>query len=111
MRKAAALLGSLTLVGCATSPDKIAAIPVPDAIYEGKSCPELRIARAEMALQLATLSQQQSSAVTGDTVGVLMVGLPLSSMGGNDVGPKVAESKGRLAAIDKFVAVKKCPVA
>jgi hypothetical protein len=96
------------LLGCATPPERIVATAVPDEIYAGHSCSQLKVDRAEAALAISTLSQQQASAVTGDTVGVLMVGLPLSSMGGNDVGAKLGEMKGRLVAIDTVIAEKKC---
>jgi hypothetical protein len=96
------------LFGCATPPERIVATAVPDEIYSGHSCSQLKVDRAEAALAVSTLSQQQASAVTGDTVGVLMIGLPLSSMGGNDVGAKLGEMKGRLVAIDAVMAQKKC---
>ena len=97
-----------SLVGCAIPAERVVAAAVPDEIYAGHSCSQLKVDRAEAALAVSTLSQQQASAVTGDTVGVLMVGLPLSSMGGSDVRAKLGEMKGRLIAIDTVIAKKKC---
>ena len=88
------------LASCAMAPDKIVATAVPEVIYEGHACPQLKVEKAETQLSLSTLSAQQSSAVTGDTVGVIFLGLPVSSMTGNDVSGKVGEAKGRIAAIE-----------
>lgn len=96
------------LSDCAKSPDSIAALPVPDVIYENRTCEQLRVQKAEAAIALATVSSQQSNAATSDAWGVALVGLPLSSMTGNDVSGKVAEAKGRVAAIETVMARKGC---
>ena len=52
---------------------------------------------AESRANVARLSSQQQSAVTGDFVGVLLIGLPISSMSGSDVEAELAIAKGQLA--------------
>ena len=97
------------LTGCASSPSAIQPLPVPDVLYANKSCAQLAEAEAEAQLNVASLSQQQSSAVTGDAVGVFMIGMPVSSMTGGDVSGKLAEQKGRVISIKKARAQKRCP--
>lgn len=109
MIRLSAVAALILLTACAKPPEQIVATTVPDEIYAASDCPTLRRTRAELALALSTLSHQQASAVTGDTVGVIMIGLPLSSMGGNDAAPRIAETKGRIDAVDRAIARKSCP--
>ncbi len=45
-------------------------------------------------------TKQQKDAVTGDAVGVLLIGVPVSSATGGDRETAIAVEKGRLAAIE-----------
>ena len=72
---------------CAKSPEDIAAIPMQGQF----NC---AVERAE----LARLEQDQRSARNSDTWGVLLLGIPVSSLFGGDVETKLAVAKGRVAA-------------
>jgi len=99
---------AINLASCASQPDKIAALSVSSSPYAGLGCSQLQSARAREALALADLSAKQSNAATGDALGVALIGLPVSSMTGNDVGPQIAQTKGRLNAIEKVRVTKRC---
>lgn len=109
MKLLLAAAAALCLAGCAASPETIVAAPISTDLYAGHSCGQLKEERAGVAADLQTVSAVQSNARVGDTVGVIMLGLPVSSMAGGNVGPKVAEDKGRLAAIDAVRVRKGCP--
>ena len=94
----------LILTACATPPEKIAAVQMSGAEYTGQSCDQLIAAKAASTQTLAALSKQQKDAVTGDAVGVLLIGVPLSSATGGDRETAIAVEKGRLAAIERVTA-------
>ena len=70
------------------------------APYEA-SCPHLSTA-------LAQASTQQEQARTNDTVGVILLGLPVSSMSGDNIAPEVARLKGETEAVRKAMITKGC---
>jgi hypothetical protein len=72
---------------CAKSPDKIQAI----AIQGNFKC-------SEEKPTLAALEAPQRNARNGDTIGVILTGIPVSSLAGNDLETQVAVAKGRVAA-------------
>jgi len=45
--------------------------------------------------RLAIVSNQQSKAATGDALGVFLIGVPVSSLAGNDNETEIAILKGR----------------
>ena len=53
---------------------------------------------------------RQENARTGDAVGVLLVGLPVSSMTGGNVAPEVARLKGEHEAVYRAAMEKGCTV-
>lgn len=93
------LTSAIGLSACAQSPDAIAPVSMGNA-FAGTSC---QSARAEMMREqqtLAALSSQQKSAVAGDAVGVLLIGVPVSSLTGNDKAGLIAASKGKVIALE-----------
>ena len=54
------------------------------------------------------LSAAQQSAATQDTVGVLLLGVPIASMSGGDKEAQLASEKGKLQAIDRQTVSKSC---
>jgi hypothetical protein len=49
-----------------------------------------------------------SSEVTGDTIGVLLIGIPVSSMSGNDLEGQIGASKGAAQALELEISRKSC---
>jgi hypothetical protein len=72
--------------GCATPPDKIAGVP--------NAGPCTKADRERLAI----VSNQQNKAVTGDALGVFLIGVPVSSMSGGDHETEIAILKGRCGA-------------
>ncbi len=102
MRKltlAAALGATIIVSACAQSPSSIAPVSMGDA-YSGVDCTKVRndiIAERE---RLAALSAKQQGAVVGDAVGVFLIGVPVSSLTGNDQEGHIATSKGKINAME-----------
>ena len=91
------------LTACATPPEKIAAVQMSGAEYAGKDMISKRTIQMSAASFGAQSIAEQQRIATNDAVGVLLLGVPMGSIGG-DMETAVAVEKGRLAAIDKAIA-------
>ena len=98
----------LLLAACAKSPDEISAVKIDDATYAGSSCKALIKHEVNQTQLLHALSADQKKAQSGDAWGVFLLGLPVSSMSGNDKETEIAVAKGRLDAIRRQQAAKSC---
>jgi hypothetical protein len=103
-----AILGIFT-AGCAKSPESITAFYISDAKYSSLKCDELADERGRLEAALATASAQQDNARTNDTVGVVFLGLPVSSLSGENIAPEIARLKGEIGAVHT-ASLKHCPV-
>ncbi|PQO24858.1 hypothetical protein C2I36_00595 [Rhodobacteraceae bacterium WD3A24] len=101
-----ALIASLS--ACASQPEDIAATDIGDGIYRNHSCEQLSERELHYQQQLEALSANQRSAATGDAWGVFLLGLPLSSMSGNDREAEIAVSRGHLNEIEREQVRKSC---
>jgi hypothetical protein len=101
-------VAATVLTGCAKSPDSIAPAYVSDLTYRPVSCADLAIESARLQQALAQASTQQEQARGNDTVGVILLGLPVSSLSGDNVAPEIARLKGELEAIHRVGLQKKC---
>lgn len=111
MRKFALIVSAAALVACAKSPESIAPSYVSDITYRPLSCQDLAVESARINQALARSSTQQEQARTNDTVGVMLLGLPVSSLSGDNVAPEIARLKGELEAINRVSTQKKCATA
>jgi hypothetical protein len=93
------IMMTLTVGACAKSPDAIVPVSMAGA-YDDVSCKKASTILAQERSTLATLSAQQESAVTGDAVGVFLLGVPMSSVSGQDVEGSIAASKGKILALE-----------
>lgn len=102
--KCALVIGAacLSLVACASSPDSIAPAQISLAQYDGLTCKQIADQRAKVADDLASASAHQAAAHDSDTWGVLLIGLPVGSMGGGDHSAEIANLKGERAALDQM---------
>ena len=105
---AACSLVVAAFAGCAKRPEDIGAIEMGPSQYQGLSCRQLSVEETKIRADLASLSAEQNSAATGDAWGVFLLGLPISSMSGNDKEALIGVAKGRLDAIDLAQASKNC---
>lgn len=102
------LCATLALAACATPPAKVEALEVSTAQYSGMNCRQLREVQSTWDKNVVTLSEQQQNARTGDTIGVILIGIPASSLSGGDVEIKLAEAKGHAKAVQSVIVKKSC---
>ena len=107
-RSGTMLLAVVLISGCASDPATIAPISINPAIYQGWSCNQLRQEKASQSASLEILVAQQVRAQEGDALGVFLIGLPTSSMSGNDKESEIANARGQLAAIEQNLIAKNC---
>jgi hypothetical protein len=96
-------LAMLTLAACAPRPDAIAPVALGDA-YAGTTCAAARQTLTQKQAELATASTAQSNAATGDALGVLLIGVPVSSLSGGDRAGQIATLKGQVLALEARLA-------
>jgi hypothetical protein len=93
---------------CAKSPDSIAPAYISEVGYHNWSCAQLAEESARLSTALASASVQQENARTTDTVGVILIGLPVSSLSGDNIAPEIARLKGETEAVRKASMSKAC---
>lgn len=104
MHRLTFLAAAAALAGCAQGPDSIAPITMPQGAYSTMSCSQAAAERQASAERLAALEAKQRSAVAGDAVGVLLIGVPVSSLTGGDKAGIIAVEKGRVLSLDSVLA-------
>lgn len=103
-----AILPSLLMSACAKSPESIAPSYISDVGYQSWQCKQLAEEDQRLAAALATASSQQKNARTNDIVGVALIGLPVSSMSGDNIAPEIARLKGEKEAVNRAMKAKSC---
>jgi len=103
-------LGCL-LAGCAKNPESIAPMAMPVNAYSGLSCDQLGAEYQRSSISLLAVEGQQRQAVTGDAMGVFLIGVPVSSLTGSDKAGEVAQRKGEVIAIQAAQRNSGCAVA
>jgi len=98
----------LAVSACAKPPASIVPSFVSDAGYRTMTCSQLTSELARVNAQLPSLEQQQSNAATGDAVGVFLVGVPISSLGGGDVEGQISRLRGERQTIQSVMISKSC---
>ncbi len=110
MKKILLLLLSLLLVsfitGCATAPENIAPAYVSHLQYMQFTLEQLGQEEARLQAALSASSDAQRSARANDTVGIIFLGLPVSSLSGSNQASNVARLKGELEAVQKAIILK-----
>lgn len=96
------------LSACAKQPEDIPAADIGDQGYARYSCKQLYLKKVDLSQKLANLSAAQKNAASGDAMGVFLLGLPVSSMSGNDKETAIAVAKGHIQAIERQQARKGC---
>jgi len=98
----------LTLGACAQSPEAIQPAYVSSVLYQSWTCLQLGEEQQHLASAFATASAQQNQARTNDTVGVLLIGLPVSSMSGENIASQIAHLKGEQEAVRQAMTHNSC---
>jgi hypothetical protein len=94
----------LIIAGCAKGPDAIAPVSMGNA-FQATSCTQAREMLVIERQKLAGLSASQRGAVAGDAIGVFLIGVPVSSLSGNDMEGDIAASKGKVLALENRLSV------
>ena len=105
------IAATLSIAACAAPPESIAPSYVSPVTYNGLSCSELSAEAGRVDAALTQASQQQEQAHGNDVVGVLLIGVPVSTLSGTNVAPQVASLKGQQEAIHLALLQKHCPIA
>lgn len=89
---------ALALAACAKNPDSIAPVSLGNA-YQALDCATaINELRASIS-NLEALSSAQRGAVAGDAIGVLLIGVPTSSLTGGNKEGAIAAEKGKIEAL------------
>ncbi len=99
----------VAVTACAPTPESIAPAYVSELPYRGYTCEQLGEENARLNQALSTASVAQNSARTNDTVGILLIGLPVGSMSGQSIAPQIALYKGQLEAVHRASIRNHCP--
>lgn len=108
MKKLSAVCVCMVLAGCAKDPSKIQPIAFPAGAYARYSCAELDQEWKTNENNLILMSKLQSNAATGDALGVFLVGVPISSLGGGDHEADISTAKGKKLEIEAEQKRKGC---
>ncbi|MGB2932191.1 MAG: hypothetical protein WBE08_01510 [Methyloceanibacter sp.] len=99
---------ALVIGGCAKSPESIAPAYISTVNYQNWSCGQLGEEGGRLNQALAEASTQQRNARTNDAIGVILVGIPVSSLSGDNIAPQIANLKGQLVAVQQAGNLKNC---
>jgi hypothetical protein len=94
--------------GCATSPEYIAPLAVSEEGYMSLDCDQLTQQQANLGKELSEAADTQRSVLSVDTLGMIAIGLPISSVTGHDAAEKVARLKGEIQALQRAADAKNC---
>ena len=100
----------LLFCACAQPPETVAAAPVSEAQYYGRSCSELRGELGRLDRTLAGLYAEQRQSRNDDAIGYVFLWAPVATMSGGDLRHQIALRKGEHAALRQVVA-KRCHAA
>ena len=107
---ACAIVATFALSACAKSPESIAPAYQSSFIYDQLSCDQLAEEDQRVSSALIAASAQQEKARSNDIVGVIFIGLPVSSLSGDNIAPQIAQLKGQKEALHQQKLTKKCEV-
>lgn len=98
----------LFFAGCAARPESIAPSYVSHIGYLNLNCVQLAQEQARLVAALSAASDAQRQARSNDTVGVILLGLPVSSLSGSNQASNIGRLKGELEALQKAMVEKGC---
>ncbi|PLW78452.1 hypothetical protein [Cohaesibacter celericrescens] len=103
-----AVAAALTVAACAQKPDAIAPAYVTPTIYDSFSCKQLGEEHKRLNQAYMQAAGQQNQARKNDIAGVILIGLPVSSLSGGNVAPQIANLKGQQDAVRTTMIKKNC---
>ena len=96
------------IYGCAAKPEAIPPSYVSHMGYMNFTCEQLGQEQARLVAALSTASDAQRQARSNDTAGVILLGLPVSSLSGSNQASNIGRLKGELEAVQKAMINKGC---
>jgi hypothetical protein len=98
----------IPLAGCAKSPSSIDPAYVSATSYQSLNCQQLADEDTRVVHALGKASSHQERARTNDVIGVVLIGLPVSTLSGDNIAPQIADLKGQREAIHQASRAKGC---
>lgn len=94
-------MAAFAIGGCASRPENIRPAYASEMTYNGWTEQQMIEEQERLKAALSSASEQQHKTRANDTAGVLLLGLPISSMTGRGVEGEIARLKGELEALRK----------
>jgi hypothetical protein len=113
MKKYTLGMGAICIIllqGCATSPENIPPSYISDLSYNNWSCEQIAQEQPRLVAALASSSDAQRRCRSNDIAGVILLGLPVSSLSGSNMASEVARLKGEVQAIQRAAILKNCQI-
>jgi hypothetical protein len=107
-RVAMAVAFAAVVSACAKSPESIAPAYVSELTYQHLTCDQMGQEMLRLTQALATASTAQEQARSGDIAGVILLGLPVSTLSGANIAPEIARLKGEQEAIQRAALTRNC---
>ena len=101
----------IAVAACAKSPESISPSYISEMHYRGWTCDQLGQEEVRLSHALAVASKQQEKARSNDIIGVIFIGLPVSSLSGDNIAPEIARLKGENEALNRAMILKNCRAA
>lgn len=105
---ASAIIALAAVTGCAKKPESIAPAYTSSSNYTGWSCKALAQEASHLDQAYTVAAEQQNNARTNDIVGVVLIGLPVSSLSGDNIAAQIASLKGQQEAVRSTMQAKNC---
>lgn len=109
MKRTAAILGlTIAITACAQKPEDIQPSYISPNTYSNLNCAQLRAeaARVDNAYTRAAAAQKQAR--SNDTAGVILLGLPVSSLSGANQAAQIGDLKGRQEVLAQTMIERNC---
>ena len=98
----------LSAAACAQKPEAIAPAYISPTTYQTLNCSALSAEAVRVDNALTQASAQQTKARQNDTLGVILIGMPTSSLSGGNVADQVASLKGQKQTIQQTQIARGC---
>ena len=102
------MFAAVLAAGCAKSPESISPAYISEMHYRAWTCEQLAQERSRLAAALTTASAQQDQARSNDIAGIILLGLPVASLSGDNIAPEVARLKGERDAVGRASRLNDC---
>lgn len=99
----------LLAAGCAGRASSVAPVAVAAGDYSRMDCAAARGQLVTTRERVNALSRSQNNAALADTVGVVLIFIPLGSVFGGDKSGELAQAKGEQAALERHIQINCAP--